>query len=211
MLFHKSVSKNQIEKIIKALKTITEYGNNKSKRIANYMLNNDLEVFIGEANEIGGRGCVLILKEKNIQNEINSISISIDKSSEFLRLCLAKELFEKDEKELEITLIHEGKHILDFAQMISTFSVGCKEKFFNPTQFQHEFSAYLISAKYILQSDETYINTGLKLGLIRKRADSFCINQKGILEFLEKNYRLSKAKQGYLLNEISDNLKPKKV
>jgi hypothetical protein len=210
MQFHESIFAHHQERIKNAVNEIAIQGIFLSKNISKLLQTYDIEIYVGSANEVGGAGCLFIKDTTDAQKAIDNANSTDNDFAKLLRLCIAEETIEiGGQEELEITLVHEGKHALDFVKMLQTFSQSNEKNLYNPTKFQHEFSAHLASAFYALSRKLTHIKKGLKLNLLSENNKQIYVDSGKILNALQEKYGLSFEKQSYRLSEISDNLKPK--
>jgi hypothetical protein len=92
---------------------------------------------------------------------------------------------------------------MDFSLMLSSFSKGEKEKIFNPTAFQREFSAHLTSAFYLRLRGGEYAEEGIGLGLLEVRNGELSVSVDGIRKRLSQNYGLTPGTPGRTLDTAS--------
>jgi hypothetical protein len=211
MIFHQTVTDFAQNQIKLALQMIEKYGNAQHIKTAKFIKNNDIEIYIGNANQIGGEGCAFIIDATKAQIMIDNNEFSEKSATKLLRICLAKEIFEFGMiEDLETTLIHEGKHARDYVKMLETFSTGDEKKIFNPTFFQHECSAHLTTAFYLMKRNQITVNKGLKLNFLLQKDKQIKVNWQGISDTLKIKYRLTLENPSYRISEISDNLKTRK-
>ena len=162
MNFDTSVANDDRRKIIKALQDIKLHGTALQNTTARFIEDSPITIKIGKTEIVRGSGSVLIDKILGANWAIMRGELSIKDSAKFVRLNIARETIDDGgQRGIEGTLVHEGKHALDFARMISTFSSGDKRRFFNPTIFQTEYSAHLTSAFYLMRRGNEFALEGI--------------------------------------------------
>ena len=204
MNFDTSVANDDRRKIIKALQDIKLHGTALQNTTARFIEDSPITIKIGKTEIVRGSGSVLIDKILGANWAIMRGELSIKDSAKFIRLNIARETIDDGgQRGIEGTLVHEGKHALDFARMISTFSSGNERRFFNPTIFQTEYSAHLTSAFYLLRRGGEFALEGIDLGILYESDGRAIVNRKGIRARLRNNYRLTPETPGKRLSELS--------
>lgn len=204
MIFNESVPDIDQRQIEQALKDIKFYGDKFQQIIADFIENTKINIYLDVAEKVRGSGSVQLESSWAANRAISKRKLSVTETAEFVRLSIARETIDTGGQQgIEGTFVHEGKHAMDFALMLSTFSNGVAGKVFNPTAFQREYSAHLTSAFYLMRRGDSYINEGISLGLLHKNGEKISINRKGITSRLKNNYGLTAETPGKRLNEIS--------
>jgi len=204
MKFDESVPVEDRRRIQRALDDIKNFGNSRQRATAKFIEETEISIHLGLANKVGGSGSVFIDRIIGVNWAISRGGLSIAEAAGFIRLNIARETIDTGGQQgIEGTFVHEGKHALDFALMISSFSVGDEKKYFDPTAFQREYSAHLTAAFYLMRRGGKYTEEGVGLGILHYNDGKISINRKGIRARLRNNYGLTPDKPGKRLSELS--------
>ncbi|MGI8670225.1 MAG: hypothetical protein ACR2J3_10335 [Aridibacter sp.] len=204
MIFHESVPEVDRRRIEQALKDIKFYGDKFHQKIADFIKSTEINIYLDVAEKVRGSGSVQLENAWAARRAVKKRKLSVAEAAKFVRLNIVRETINTGGQQgIEGTFVHEGKHTLDFALMLSTFSNGVAEKVFNPTAFQREYSAHLTSAFYLMRRGESYIKEGISLELLYKNGEKISVNRKGIRSRLKNNYGLTEETSGKRLNAIS--------
>ncbi|HEY0426422.1 MAG TPA: hypothetical protein VGC76_01325 [Pyrinomonadaceae bacterium] len=204
MKFDASVPEQDRRRIARALQDIKTHGNLRQRAIAEFIEQTAISIHLGAAEKVGGSGSVFIDQIIGVNWAIARGDVSMVEAAKYVRLSIARETIDTGGQcGIEGTLVHEGKHALDFALMISTFSRADEKRYFDPTAFQREYSAHLTSAFYLMRRGGEYAAEGVGLGILFQMNGRASVNQKGIRARLENNYGLTVAAPGKRLSELS--------
>jgi len=201
MIFNEGVSPDDRSKIGRALQDIEKFGDGFHKRLSRFIRSSELNVRVIPAREVGGSGSVRLEGQWAARRAVGRGGLAMFDAAAYVRLNVARETIDTGgQRGIEGTLVHEGKHALDFALMLSTFSSGRKGRYFNPTAYQREYSAHLTSAFYLRLRGGEYAEEGISLGLLAVRQGELAVSHEGIRRRLANNYRLSEDSQGRTLD-----------
>jgi hypothetical protein len=204
MKFDESVPPEDRLRIRRALQDIKTYGNMRQRATVRFIEETEISIHLGLANKVGGSGSVFIDRIIGVNWAISRGELSIAEAARFIRLNIARETIDTGGQQgIEGTFVHEGKHAMDFALMISSFSKGVEQKYFDPTAFQREYSAHLTSAFYLMRRGGNYAEEGVGLGILHRRNGETSVNRKGIRARLRNNYGLTPDAPGKRLSELS--------
>lgn len=201
MIFNEGVSRNDRSRIERALEDIEEFGDGFHKRLSRFIRSSPLNIRVIPAKEVGGSGSVRLEGQWAARRAVGRGGLAMFEAAGHVRLNLARETIDTGgQRGIEGTLVHEGKHALDFALMLSKFSDGRNGRYFNPTAYQREYSAHLTSAFYLRLRGGEYAEEGISLGLLTVRQGELAVSVDGIRRRLASNYRLSEDSQGKTLD-----------
>ncbi len=205
MIFHDDVQNDDRRRIELAVNDIESHGDSLHRRIARFLAQTDLIIFVGPVSIVRGSGSVQLNDQKAARTAVLKGNLELAEAAAFVRLNIARETIDTGgQRGIEGTLVHEGKHALDFAKMLSTFSMGDETPNFNPTAFQKEYSAHLTSAFYLMRRGAEFIKEGLSLGLLREKKGKITVSREGIRSRLENSYRLTPKSPGATLDTASN-------
>lgn len=201
MIYHENVPDEDRRRIERAVADIERHGDSLHRAIARFISGTGLVIFVGPVAQVRGSGSVQLDDQKAAVEAVQRGGLEFREAARFVRLNIARETIDTGGRRgIEGTLVHEGKHAMDFALMLSSFSHGIERKIFNPTAYQKEYSAHLTSALYLMRRGGEYAEEGVALGLLHDQDGTFKVNRKGILARLRRNYGLTREKPGARLN-----------
>ncbi len=204
MIFHQNVPEIDRERIKLALGGIKKFGDGFQQKIAEFIESTEIVIYLDRASKVGGSGSVQLDDQKAAIKAVQRGDLEFLEAAKFVRLNIARETIDTGgQRGIEGTFVHEGKHAMDFALMLSSFSKGIERKIFNPTAFQREFSAHLTSAFYLKRRGGEFTDEGISLGLLFNDKGKIKVDRRGILARLKNNYGLTKETPGGLLNTAS--------
>ncbi|CAN5214664.1 hypothetical protein BH10ACI1_BH10ACI1_11000 [soil metagenome] len=205
MKFDAGVSTADRRKIIEALQDIKHYGTNRQGATARFIEESLITIYVGLAKNVRGSGSVGFTNLWRAQWAILRGEFSPVEAAKFVRLSIARETIDTGKQRgIEGTLVHEGKHALDFARMLASFSGnGDNSRVFNPTLFQVEYSAHLTAAFYLKRRGGEFAREGVELGILSEDIGKFCVSRDGIRERLRNNYGLTPKIPGRHLNMMA--------
>ncbi len=205
MIFDEKVSKQDRERILRAIRDIEKFGTLFHQTTAKFFVETDVTVFVGLAKKVGGSGSVQLLDHRNAHSMVENHKLSVKEAAKLVRLNIARETIDTGGQQgIEGTLVHEGKHARDFALMLSTFSRRPEVSVFNPTAYQRELSAHLTSAFYLRLRGGNYVKEGESLGLLKSTENGVCVDINGINRRLKSSYSLSAESPGRRLNSAAN-------
>jgi hypothetical protein len=204
MIFHENVPDIDRQRIKQALDDIKKYGDNLHRTIANFIEDTGILIYLDLASKVGGSGSVQLADQKAAIDAVQSGDLEFEEAAQYVRLNIARETIDTGgQRGIEGTFVHEGKHAMDFAMMLFTFSKGIEAKVFNPTAFQKEYSAHLTAALYLMRRGGEYCREGISLGLLYENDGKITVSRKGIRSRLKNNYGLSEQTPGKRLDTAS--------
>jgi hypothetical protein len=204
MYFDKSVPAVDRKRIRLAVDDIKKHGDMFQRLIAGFIEDTDIRIYLDLAAHVGGSGSVCLDDHRAARRAVRRGNLNPVDAAGHVRLNIARETIDTGgQRGIEGTFIHEGKHALDFAQMLASFSNGDEAKIFNPTAFQRELSAHLTSALYLMRRGGEYAAEGVALGLLRNEKGSVKVDPAGIRHRLRNNYGLTEESPGKRLNTAS--------
>jgi hypothetical protein len=205
MKFDESVPAADRRRIVEALADIKTYGNARQRLTAEFVERTEITIRLGPAARVGGSGSVRLGQVVAAHWAVARGVVSIERAAGFVRLDIARETIDTGGQQgIEGTFVHEGKHALDFAHMISDFSNGSGDaaRHFDPTGYQREYSAHLTSAFYLMRRGGAYTAEGVGLGILYAAGGDVSVSRKGIRARLKNNYGLTPERPGKRLSQL---------
>ncbi|HUF04148.1 MAG TPA: hypothetical protein VMM38_08225 [Aridibacter sp.] len=204
MRFDESVDDADRGRIAKALDDIEEYGDRFHQRLSRFVRASELSICVAPAKNVGGSGSVRLESQWGARRAVSSGELKMFDAASHVRLIIARETIDTGgQRGIEGTLVHEGKHAVDFSLMLASFSSGNGKRYFNPTAYQREYSAHLTSAFYLRLRGGEFAEEGIALGLLLVRDGEISVNVEGIRRRLERNYGLTAGAPGRTLDHCS--------
>jgi hypothetical protein len=106
---------------------------------------------------------------------------------------------------LEGLLVHEGKHAFDIARTVQSLSAReGADKFYDPTNFQREYSSFTTEAAYYLYRGNAYVDVGLATdsgNLLKQSGNGIKVNEQRIRDALRATYNLTPERPGLKVTE----------
>lgn len=205
MKFFKDVQETDRDKIELALADIVRFGDRFHRDIALFIRTTNIRVFVGPVSVVRGSGSVQFEDYRKARKAVGKGVLTMKKAAAQVQLNIARETIDTGgQRGIEGTLVHEGKHAMDFARLLFTASNGDPSRFFNPTAFQKEYSAHLTAAFYLKRRGGEYSDEGISLGLVKESNGHLSVDPEGIRNRLKRNYGLSPETPGSTLDTASD-------
>ncbi|REJ78283.1 MAG: hypothetical protein DWQ47_02135 [Acidobacteria bacterium] len=201
MRFDGKVQSADRERISQALDDIEKHGDRFHKRLSRFIRSSDLALYVDLAENVRGSGSVSLNGQWGARLAVGAGDLRMFDAARHVRLNIARETIDTGgQRGIEGTLVHEGKHALDFSKMLSSFSAANGRSLFNPTAYQREYSAHLTSAFYLRLRGGEYADEGIDLGLLEVRNGELSVSVEGIRQRLRRNYGLTPETPGQTLN-----------
>ncbi|MDQ3803540.1 MAG: carbohydrate-binding protein [Acidobacteriota bacterium] len=203
-VYEPGVSDEHQARIHNALVRISKNGTDEQRRIATYILNNDVLIsVISQSSTIEGGAHIVDSSAANADIANGWVSMERAASHTGIRIN-AFQLADTPDRtvSLEGSLVHEGRHVFGFARTISSLSAReGAEKVFDPTEFRNEYEAFMSEAYYYKKQGGVYHQVGLgKPGLyadlLRKEGDTITVNSERIRGIIRSQYGVSEQNPG---------------
>src|SRR6476469_6713650 len=190
-----------------ALAAIIEQGNDEHRRVTQLILDSQMLIQVKPVSRVKASGVTGVVSPWSTRRKLDEPMNLIDALGE-IYICIAEETIDTGgQRGCEGTLVHEGRHAFDFAQMIVSLSEADMNPLnvFDPTLYELELAAHKTAGEYMLcVNRDEYINEGLDLGILGKETTGQCfVSDDGIKLRLQTNYNVtSDGDQGRLASEI---------
>ena len=132
MIYHDEAPRVDRRRIEQALDDIKTFGDSFQVSVACFIEESELVLFVGPVSIVRGSGSVQLDNQGAARDAVAQRFLTRDEAAGYVRLNIARETIDTGgQRGIEGTLVHEGKHALDFAMMLSTFSSGQQSKVFH--------------------------------------------------------------------------------
>jgi hypothetical protein len=207
MKIENGVAKKYRKSVDDALGAIIAQGNEDHKRITKLILDSKMLIQVKPVSEVKASGVTGVISPWRTRGKLDE-PMGLNDALGEIYICIAEETIDTGgQRGCEGTLVHEGRHAFDFAQMIVSLSEADINPLnvFDPTLYELELAAHKTAGEYMLcVNRDEYVNEGLDLGILGKEATGQCfVSEDGIKLRLKTNYSVvPDGDQGRLASEI---------
>lgn len=207
MKFNTSIDEKYSKSVNDALVAIMEQGNDEHRRITQLILDSNMLIQVKPVSEVKASGVTGVTSPRSTRKKLDE-PMGISEALGEIYICIAEETIDTGgQRGCEGTLVHEGRHAYDFAQMIVSLSEADINplNIFDPTLYELELAAHKTAGEYMLcVNRDEYINEGLDLGILGRETTGQCfVSDDGIKLRLKTNYSVTPdGDQGRLASEI---------
>ncbi len=207
MRFDDGIAEKYRRSIDDAFATIMEKGNDDHRRVTGAILDSEMLIQVKPVSEVNASGVTGAISPRSTRGKLDEPMGLVEALGE-IYICMAKETIDTGgQRGCEGTLVHEGRHAYDFAQMLVSLADADVNPLsvFDPTLYELEWAAHKTSGEYMLcVSRDEYLNEGVDLGILGRAAGGQCfVSDDGIKLRLNNNYGLSfEGNQGKVASEI---------
>lgn len=207
MKIESGVAKKYRKSVDDALDAIIAQGNDDHKRVTKLILDSNMLIQVKPVSEVKASGVTGVISPWRTRGKLDE-PMGLNDALGEIYICIAEETIDTGgQRGCEGTLVHEGRHAYDFAQMIVSLSEADINPLnvFDPTLYELELAAHKTAGEYMLcVNRDVYINEGLDLGILGKETTGQCfVSDDGIKLRLKTNYSVTPdGDQGRLASEI---------
>jgi len=207
MKIENGVAKKYRKSVDDALDAIFAQGNDDHKRVTKLILDSKMLIQVKPVSEVKASGVTGVISPWRTRGKLDE-PMGLKEALGEIYICIAEETIDTGgQRGCEGTLVHEGRHAYDFAQMIESLSEADINPLnvFDPTLYELELAAHKTAGEYMLcVNRDEYINEGVDLGILGKEATGQCfVSDDGIKLRLKTNYSVTHdGDQGRLASEI---------
>ena len=207
MKIENGVAKKYRKSVDDALDAIIAQGNDDHKRVTKLILDSKMLIQVKPVSEVKASGVTGVISPWRTRGKLDE-PMGLKEALGEIYICIAEETIDTGgQRGCEGTLVHEGRHAYDFAQMIESLSEADINPLnvFDPTLYELELAAHKTAGEYMLcVNRDEYINEGVDLGILGKEATGQCfVSDDGIKLRLKTNYSVTHdGDQGRLASEI---------
>jgi hypothetical protein len=206
--FDTGIGKKYRGSIEDAFATIMRNGNDEHRQVIGAIIDSKMLVQVKPVSEVKASGVTGVISPWRTKGKIENAAMGLDEALGEIYICIAVETIDTGgQRGCEGTLVHEGRHAYDFAQMIVSLSEADVNPLsvFDPTLYELEYAAHKTSGEYMLRINrDEYLNEGIDLMILGRAATGECfVSDEGIELRLRDNYGLAlDGNQGKLASEI---------
>jgi hypothetical protein len=195
MRFDGGIDKKYRRSVDDALEAIIEHGNEDHRRVTQLIIDSKMLVQVKPVSEVKASGVTGVISPWSTRGKLDEPMGILEALGE-VYICIAEETIDTGgQRGCEGTLVHEGRHAFDFAQVIVSLSEADINPLsvYDPTLYELERAAHRTSGEYMLCVDrDEYINEGLDLGILGREATGQCfVSDDGIDLRLKDNYKVT--------------------
>jgi hypothetical protein len=207
MRFDDGIDKKYLKSVDDALAAIMIQGNDEHRRITQLILDSNMLIQVKPVSAVKASGVTGVISPWSTRGKLDEPMRLMEALGE-VYICIAKETIDTGgQRGCEGTLVHEGRHAFDFAQVIVSLSEADINplSIFDPTLYELEYAAHKTSGEYMLcVNRDEYMNEGLDLGMLGRDSTGQCfVSDDGIKLRLRDNYQVElDGYQGKLASEI---------
>ena len=207
MRFDGGIDRKYRKSVDEALKAIMEQGNDEHRQRSQLILDSKMLIQVKPVSEVKASGVTGVISPWRTRGKLDEPMRLLEALGE-IYICIAEETIDTGgQRGCEGTLVHEGRHAYDFAQMIVSLSEADINPLnvFDPTLYELELAAHKTAGEYMLcVNRDEYINEGIDLGILGREATGQCfVSDDGIKLRLKTNYNVTPdGDQGRLASEI---------
>jgi hypothetical protein len=207
MTFDEGIAKEYRRSVEDAFDAIVSNGNDEHRMVTKAILDSKMLIQVKPVSEVKASGVTGVISPWRTRGKLDE-PLSLKEALGEVYICIAEETIDTGgQRGCEGTLVHEGRHAYDFAQVIVSLSEADVNPLsvFDPTLYELEYAAHKTSAEYMVcVSRDEYLNEGLDLGILARAATGQCtVSEDGISLRLKNNYRVTPdGDQGRLASEI---------
>jgi hypothetical protein len=207
MIFHDAVSTEYRAAVHTAVDTIIERGNETHRRTVKSLARGDVEIRVVPLKKINVSGVTGLISRWRANRRINDEPMSFTESLGEVHITFSDWTFDVGgQRGVEGTLVHEGLHACDFAEIISSFSRAETDPLdiFDLSLYELERRAAVASAEYLSRiGKEDYVNEGMQLGLVGIDSDGRpFVDIEGIESRMQNGYRVNASDQGVMISRL---------
>jgi hypothetical protein len=207
MTFDEGIAKEYRQSVEDAFDAIISNGNDEHRMVTKAILDSKMLIQVRPVSEVKASGVTGVISPWRTRGKLDE-PLSLKEALGEVYICISEETIDTGgQRGCEGTLVHEGRHAYDFAQVIVSLSEADVNPLsvFDPTLYELEYAAHKTSAEYMVcVSRDEYLNEGLDLGILARAATGQCtVSEDGISLRLKHNYRVTPdGDQGRLASEI---------
>lgn len=195
MRFDEGISAKYRRSIEAALRTIFDKGNEFHREMIGAIIESEMLVYVRPVSKIRASGVTGLNNWFATSFKIQTERLNLREALGEVFITIAVETIDTGgQRGCEGTFVHEGRHALDFAQTISSFSDSDMHRLsvFDPTVYELEWEAHKTSGDYMLQINrDEYLQEGLDLMILERGADGgIFVSDAGIRRRLRESYGL---------------------
>lgn len=196
MKFDDDIEKKYRRSIEDALQTIHDVGNASHREMIEAIVESEMRIYVYPVSKIRNSGVTGLNNYLFTSLKIQSERLNLHEALGEIYITIARETIDTGgQRGCEGTFVHEGRHALDFAQAVATFSDSDIHPLsvFDPTLYELEWAAHVTAGEYMLcVNRDEYLQEGLDLMILgRDETSGKCfVNHEGIRRRLRESYNL---------------------
>lgn len=198
MKFDAGIAEKYRRSIEDALQTILDKGNDFHREMIQMIVASEMLIYVNPVSKVWASGVTGLNNWFATSLKIQRERLSLQEAFDEVFITIAEETIDTGgQRGCEGTFVHEGRHALDFAQTIASFSNSdfSPLSVFDPTVYELEWEAHKTAGDYMLQiRRDEYLQEGLDLMILgRDAGGNFFVSDEGIRRRLRESYGLEET------------------
>lgn len=190
-----------------AAETVLQKGNERHRKTVKNLLASETEIRLVPLDQIGCSGVAGLIDRRRTNRKIDNEIITETEAMGEAHITFSDWTFDvAGSRGVEGTLVHEGLHICDFGEIISSFSKADHEplNIYDLSLYELEHRAAVTSGEYLaLIGREDYVNEGLQLGIVKINDNGEPeADLAGIDDRMQNGYGVNINEQGIMISKM---------
>ncbi|KXK01480.1 MAG: hypothetical protein UZ17_ACD001001705 [Acidobacteria bacterium OLB17] len=208
MRFDEGIQEKYRDSVTAAFDTIMRVGDDEHRMYIGEILASEMLIRVAPVSEVKASGITGVISSVKTNYDLATERLSLRDALGLIYIAIAEETIDTGgQRGCEGTLVHEGRHAYDFAQMIESRSNADMNPLdvLDPTLYDLEWNAHKAAGNYMLRvGKQEYLDEGLGLMILCGNEDGTCaVDDDGIRRRLKESYGLEiDANQGPLASKM---------
>lgn len=185
------------DSIERAFDSISRYGSDEHRKIVSLIRESEMSVRARPVSELNASGITGLKNASETSEKIAAGPIGLSDALGEVYIAIAFETIDTGgQRGCEGTFVHEGRHALDFARVIESYSIAAINplSIFDPTLFELEWEAHRTSGEYMLAvGQQEYLDEGVSLKILGHNDSRCYLDVAGIERRLLESYGLERG------------------
>jgi hypothetical protein len=198
MRFDDGIGRKYKQSIKAAFKTIAESGTDEHRRQVSEIEKSDMLIRCGPVSQVNASGRTGLINAAMTNVRMLRERFTLRDALGEIYIVIAEETIDTGRQQgCEGTFVHEGRHALDFAQVIESMSNRDMNPLdvYDPTLYELEWNAHKTAGDYMLAiNKQEYLDEGLQLMILGLGTNGECfVDDAGIQRRLSESYGLARS------------------
>ena len=196
MKIENRIAKKYRHSVENALATILETGDADHLEYMRAIVESDLLIRVRPVSQVHASGITGLINAVKTNYRLATERLDLKDALAEIHITIAEETIDTGgQRGCEGTLVHEGRHAYDFAQVLESRSNADMNPIglYDPTLYELEWNAHKAAGEYMVRRKaQEFIDEGVELMILGLGDDGECfVNEDGIRERLSASYNLT--------------------